>query len=130
MTETGYNGWKNYETWAIALWLDNDYGTYTLMKGLAMQSMEEVLAEKESNYQLQEHRQNLINKASYRMSNEIKKYVEEGNPLAVTASVYADLLGAAIDEADFGEIAEHYLEEDLVDSAIEDWESNSDDTEE
>lgn len=23
-----YNGWKNYETWNVALWLDNDQGTY------------------------------------------------------------------------------------------------------
>ena len=22
---TSYNGWKNYETWNVALWLDNDY---------------------------------------------------------------------------------------------------------
>ena len=125
MNETGYNGWKNYETWAIALWLDNDYGTYTLMKGLAMQSIEEVLAEQELNYQLPENRQNLIDKASYRMSDNIKEHIELNNPLAQTASVYTDLLGAAISEADFDEIAQHYLEEDLIDSAISDWEFNS-----
>ena len=22
--ENGYNGWTNYETWNVALWLDND----------------------------------------------------------------------------------------------------------
>jgi hypothetical protein len=27
-----YNGWKNYETWAVALHLDNDYGTYTMVR--------------------------------------------------------------------------------------------------
>ena len=125
MSDTGYNGWKNYETWLIALWLDNDYGTYTLIKGLAMQSVEEVLAENELNYQLPENRQNLIDKASYRMSDNIKEYIESNNPLAAEASVYTDLLGAAISEADFEEIAQHYLEEDLVDSAISDWEFNS-----
>ena len=23
-----YNGWTNYETWNVALWIDNDYGAY------------------------------------------------------------------------------------------------------
>ena len=24
----GYNGWKNYATWNVALWVDNEYGIY------------------------------------------------------------------------------------------------------
>ena len=23
-----YNGWTNYETWAVALWIDNEQATY------------------------------------------------------------------------------------------------------
>lgn len=26
--EEGYNGWTNYETWNIALWVDNEYEVY------------------------------------------------------------------------------------------------------
>ncbi len=26
--EKGYNGWSNYETWNVKLWMDNDEGSY------------------------------------------------------------------------------------------------------
>ena len=26
----GYNGFKNYETWNVCLWLQNDYGLYKI----------------------------------------------------------------------------------------------------
>ena len=29
----GYNGWKNYETWNVALWLQNDYPLYCITRG-------------------------------------------------------------------------------------------------
>jgi len=28
MTEDKYNGWTNYETWCVKLWIDNDQGLY------------------------------------------------------------------------------------------------------
>ena len=28
-----YNGWKNYETWNVALWLGNDYPVYQITQG-------------------------------------------------------------------------------------------------
>ena len=30
LTDTEYNGWTNYETWNVALWLQNDYGFYSI----------------------------------------------------------------------------------------------------
>jgi len=26
--DVSYNGWENYETWNVALWIGNDYGFY------------------------------------------------------------------------------------------------------
>tara|TARA_R110000824_G_scaffold92059_2_gene223580 strand:+ start:1047 stop:1346 length:300 start_codon:yes stop_codon:yes gene_type:complete len=33
MTSEGYNGYKNYETWNVVLWLGNDYPTYNAARG-------------------------------------------------------------------------------------------------
>ena len=30
--DTTYNGWTNYETWNVALWLGNDEGMYSLAR--------------------------------------------------------------------------------------------------
>ena len=32
---TQYNGWKNYNTWNVALWLGNDYPLYQVSMGYA-----------------------------------------------------------------------------------------------
>lgn len=31
-TEQGYNGWANYETWNVALWIGNDEGLYEIAR--------------------------------------------------------------------------------------------------
>ena len=39
--DTTYNGWKNYETWNVILWLDNDEGLYNIVKYSESESYED-----------------------------------------------------------------------------------------
>jgi hypothetical protein len=35
MTDTTYNGWSNYETWNVSLWLNNDEPMYREVQHMA-----------------------------------------------------------------------------------------------
>ena len=89
MSDQTYNGWTNYETWVIKLWLDNEEGTYQLQREWVQEAREEAGA------------RNL----TATLADRIKDWVEENNPIT-DASMYSDLLSAAISEAGFYEMAE------------------------
>lgn len=113
MKTQAYNGWTNYETWVVNLWMDNEEGTYDYWREVA----EEV-------YDASEEPTNSMTRmdeAVYLLADRLKDHHEEikdeilGN-MKLTASVWADLLGAALSETNWREIAEHLLENVEVDA--------------
>jgi hypothetical protein len=92
--EKGYNGWKNYETWCIALWIDNEEGLYHEVCDMAY---------------------SYRHKEDYELADALKEFIEEMNPLSNDASIWSDLLGAALSEVDWFEIAEHYKDNEEED---------------
>lgn len=97
MTKNEYNGWTNYETWNVKLWMDNDEGSNSYWVERA-----EALVEKCGNSE--EDRAD----AATGLAEEIKDQFEESNPLP-DSGVYTDLLNAALSEVNWFEIAESYV---------------------
>lgn len=102
-----YQGWKNYETWSVALLIDNDQGLYEMVREWA----QEETANAPQSEQVSDDIWSVSEAAKFNLADRIKNYVEEENPLAEDVSMYSQLLSGAISEVDFVEVAEHYLEE-------------------
>lgn len=95
MTDTKYNGWTNYETWAASLWLDG-------MEETAQEHYDN--AWESTNFTKRE--QAALDFADY-----LKEVVEEmaETTLNNQSSLIADFVNAGISQINFYELAENML---------------------
>lgn len=103
MTAEKHNGWTNYETWSVNLILTNDQGSYNYWQEVAQECLDDTQADDN----LGERREAAAGVLAERLKDEI----EEGNPLKDDTTLYAQLLTAAISEANWYEIAASWLED-------------------
>lgn len=91
MSDREYNGWTNYETWLVNLWLSNDSGS------------EEMLRETVGGC-----------RTKYDAGRAIRAMVDEmaDEWMPDQASMFADMIGAALKEVDWQKIASHYMPEE------------------
>ncbi len=89
-----YNGWTNYETWCLNIWIDND------------QYLNERKAEL-----IREVTLHYDDKQAYELSLLLENMVEELKDNALEVGLLSDLLGGAIGKINFFELAEHYIED-------------------
>lgn len=103
-TEKGYNGWSNYETWNVKLWMDNDQGEYNYWRDRVQELWESNDHDK--------------NSTASDLAKELEAYHDDNMP--EVSGTYADLLGAALSEVDWREIAESLISnEDFEEEAEE-----------
>ena len=87
----GYNGWTNWETWIVNVWIDNDQNLYEHYGDMARK---EVLTDKES--------------ATHELSTTLREQFDEWAP--EIEGLYLDLLNGALREVNWREIARHLVE--------------------
>lgn len=107
MTDEAYQGWKNYETWLVALWLDNEASSYRYWRDAA--GWHRVTAAE--TVQVRQCRWTSKEATRFNLADQLKQEVGDSKPLTVP-SMYSDLLDAALSAVDWHEIARNILEED------------------
>lgn len=106
MNDTTYNGWSNYETWLVSLWLNNEQTSYTYWRDQAGQHHQDAA----TCGQVRDGIWNVSEAAVFNLADQIKSETEANSPLT-EPSLYNDLLQAAMNEVDWHEVAEDFLED-------------------
>jgi|SRR6185436_6966929 len=99
MTHKEYNGWYNYESWLVSLWIDNEESSQAYWAEQAQEAWDRT-GKDDDDRKLD---------ASCFLAASLKDHFEESNPC--TEGFWADLMGAALSEVNWHEIAENMLEE-------------------
>ena len=103
--ENRYNGWTNYETWAVALWIDNDEGSQAYWR----QEAEHATRRSECSEQVTDGIWTSDEAARFNLADQLKEELTDAAP-DLGASVYSDLLQAAMDAVNWHEIAYNLIE--------------------
>jgi len=97
---SGYNGWTNYETWCVNLWIDND----PMQQGYWWGECEELLTSPCGEPDHDDHLQDVTRELTNRMKSQ---FVEE---MPEVQGMWADLLTTALARCNWREIAEHFVD--------------------
>ena len=98
-----YQGWENYPTWAVHLWLTNDQGTESYWREVASHSARVARHVSRKGWTLEETARMIL-------ADRLKESLD-GGEITAEASLWSDLLRSAFDSVNWREIAEAYIED-------------------
>lgn len=97
----GYNGYLNWETWLVALWINNDEGSQDFWIEQAHEALNDA---QETKYFTKEE------EAVFLLSDTLKDYFEDSPEIPMSSGFYYDLMMGALSVVDWREVAETILD--------------------
>lgn len=82
-----HNGWTNYQTWNVKLWIDNNEGLYNMV----LEAARDVEAPE--------------------LSEQLQEMIEEMNPIVDKADMFTDILNHALSAVNWYEIAKSFKDD-------------------
>jgi hypothetical protein len=105
MNDKTHEGWRNYETWLVALHINNHQPLYMLMKGMAAGAVHKYGGDKQS----ADARRDLATEVEGYFKNDDGEF--EPRPWAPdVGGLWSDLINAALQRVDWNEIAEDMID--------------------
>jgi hypothetical protein len=104
-TSTTHEGWTNFETWAVNLWINNDRGSYEHYRELAEIALEDTVESYEGKLD-----KTAREEATGLLAQRVRGEVEAAAP-ELGGTLYSDLLNAALSKVDWLEIAAAFFED-------------------
>ena len=102
-----YNGWTNYETWNVKLWIDNEQGTL----GYWLERAASISVDAKSDVHFTK-RERAVFKLAEEMKDDYNNLIADTLDNAkLSASFIADLLNSTMSEVNWQEIAESITDE-------------------
>jgi len=116
MSDEKYNGWSNWETWCVKLWLDNSEGDYNYWNEAAREALSQAGEDYEDNNEVsedpsEEQKNAVESDAADRLSERLKDELVDNAEGLPENGMYSDLLTSSLGRVDWREIAKSMIQD-------------------
>lgn len=102
-SQTTYNGWSNYETWCVNLWLTNEEPSYRYWREQAGECLRDAELRPEPHFTPRE-------RAGIALADRLREEVAPDESFPANG-LFGDLLRSALDSVNWPEVADSFLED-------------------